>query len=175
MFSDPEHNIEQFHLRPGMHVADLGAGSGFYTFAASRALGKEGRVYAVEVQKELLERVKTEATRQGLSNVEVIWGNIEKVGGTKLRELSIDAAIVSNVLFQTPDKDALAQEAARIVKPKGKVLVVDWADSATAMGPKGGDRYPAEKARALFEKFGFAHEEDIRAGDHHYGMVLRKS
>jgi ubiquinone/menaquinone biosynthesis C-methylase UbiE len=63
MFSDPRSNIDQFRLDPGMIVADLGCGSGHYTFAIAKAVAPTGRVYAVDVQKDLLVRLKTEATR----------------------------------------------------------------------------------------------------------------
>ena len=61
MFSDPEKNIEQFSLGKGMHVADFGTGSGFYALAAAEAVGETGRVYAIDVQKDLLEKLKKEA------------------------------------------------------------------------------------------------------------------
>jgi SAM-dependent methyltransferase len=65
-------------IQAGMEIADLGAGSGFYTIAAAKALISTGRVYAVDAQKDLLTKIKNNAVSQGLYNVEVIWGDIEK-------------------------------------------------------------------------------------------------
>ena len=104
MFSDPQKNIEQCGIQAGMEIADLGAGSGFYTIAAAKALIATGRVYAVDAQKDLLTKIKNNAISQGLYNVEVIWGDIEKPNGTHLRESSIDLALLSNILFQLDDK-----------------------------------------------------------------------
>jgi len=70
----------------GMKVADVGAGSGFYSLEAARKVGSSGRVYAIDVQKNLLERLRSQAISEGLGNVEVVWGNAEKIGGTKVRE-----------------------------------------------------------------------------------------
>lgn len=56
-FTDPQNNIDQFDLDSGMRVADLGAGSGAYSVAAAKKVGGDGRVYAVEVQKDLLEKI----------------------------------------------------------------------------------------------------------------------
>ena len=60
-FSDPQKNIQQFGLIEGMKVADLGAGSAAYTLATAKQVGNSGRVYAVEVQKELISNIKNSA------------------------------------------------------------------------------------------------------------------
>ena len=76
MFSDPENNIQQFALEPGMSVADLGSGAGFYALAAAKAVQNgNGKVYAIDVQKELLDRTAHEASQRGLSNVQIVWGD----------------------------------------------------------------------------------------------------
>ena len=98
-----------------------------------------------------------------------IWGNVEKIGGTKLREGIADRVIASNVLFQVEKPDDFALEIKRILKPGGKVLLVDWSGSST-LSPK--TLFPADKAQTLFEKTGFKLEQTFNAGDHHYGMVF---
>jgi ubiquinone/menaquinone biosynthesis C-methylase UbiE len=175
MFSDPKRVIEQFMIGEGSRVADLGAGSGAYALAAAQATGPDGLVYAVEVQKDLLPRIQNSAKALGLRNVEVIWADAEPFGGTKLRDGSVDAAIAANILFQVEDRDAFAQEAKRILKPRGKLLLVDWSGSFGGAGPEPAAVVSAGDGRKLFERFGFAHERDIAAGAHHWGMVLRKS
>jgi len=173
-FSDPQSNIEQFSLQYGMRVADFGSGSGFYTLAAARAVGPHGHVYAVDVQKDLLSKLKNDATKAGLANVEVLWGDIEKLGGSKLKEASLDALIISNCLFQMPDKNTPAMEARRVLKPGGKVLVIDWADSFGGMGPQADMLVSQDKVRDIFEKAGFVSDSSIAAGDHHYGLIFKK-
>lgn len=174
MFADPHHLIEQFDLQSGSHVADLGAGSGALSLAAARAVGEKGRVYAIEVQKDLLDRVKSHAREERLHTVEAIWGDIERVGGTHLRAGAVDAAIASNVLFQVEEKDGFAKETARILKSGGKLLVVDWTESFGGMGPQPEHVIPERQAKALFEKHGFVFVKTINAGAHHYGMIFRK-
>lgn len=174
MFSDPDQNVENFGLMPGMHVADCGSGSGFYSLAAARALGEKGRVYAIDVQKDLLARLKNEAARLHLKNIETIWGNIEKPGGTSLRDNSVDAAFLANVLFQVKDKNSLLTELKRILKPKGRVLVVDWTSSFGGMGPSGESVVTSEQAQEIFSKGGFSFERRMPAGEHHYGLIFQK-
>jgi ubiquinone/menaquinone biosynthesis C-methylase UbiE len=169
MFSDPASNLAKLGINEGMKVVDLGSGSGFYTFEAAKRAGSTGRVYSVDVIKELLERVRSTGAAQGLHNIEVVWGNVEKIGGTKLREGIADRAIASNVLFQIEKPDEFVLEIKRILKPGGKVLVIDWSE-LSALSPK--TLVPAIKAQTLFEKAGFKLEKSFDAGEHHYGLIF---
>lgn len=174
MFSDPIKNIEQCGIQAGMDIADFGSGSGHYSIAASRALMSTGRVYAIDVDKELLSRLKNNSTKEGLYNIEVVWGNVEKPNGAKLRDSSVDLIFICNLLFQLDDKIGTINEAKRILKPGGKVLVVDWADSFGGIGPKPIDVVKKVKAKELFEKHGFSLDREISAGAHHYGFIYKK-
>ncbi|MEK7147518.1 MAG: methyltransferase domain-containing protein [Patescibacteria group bacterium] len=174
MFTDPEKNLEQFDLQKGMRVADFGAGSGFYAFTAARLVGDKGKVFAVDIQKDLLTRLKKEAATKKLLNIEIVWGDLEKEGGAKLKDGSVDRAIVSNLLFQIEKKECLVREAARVLKPNGKVLVIDWTDSFGGLGPEPRAVFDKETARALFENDGFSLERTIDAGAHHYGLIFAK-
>ena len=172
MFSDPASNLAKLGLSEGMKVADIGAGSGFYTIEAGKRIGS-GRVFAIDVQKDLLSRISSMALAAHLHNVEVVWANAEKIGGTKLKDATIDRVIASNVLFQIAKPDDFVLEMKRIMKPGGKILVIDWS-GLTQLSPK--TIVPVEKARTLFEKNGFVLEQNFTAGDHHYGLVFaRKS
>jgi ubiquinone/menaquinone biosynthesis C-methylase UbiE len=172
MFSDPGVNLSKLGLVQGMKVVDLGAGSGFYTLEAARRVGSSGHVYAVDVQKDILDRIRTTGAKENLRNIEVVWGDAEKIGGTKLREGIADRVIASNVLFQIEKPDGFALEIKRLLKPNGKLLVIDW-NAGSPMSPR--TLFPSSKAQTLFEKLGFKTEQSFMAGDHHYGLVLTRS
>lgn len=173
MFSDPQKNIAQLDLQHGMKVVDLGAGSGFYTMEAAKIVGNSGRVYSVDVQQDLLSKIKNNASVARLHNIEVVWGNVEKLGGTKLREAIADRAILSNTLFQiaAADRDNLALEVKRLLKSGGKLLVVDWAPGGD-LSPE--NVVPQMLAEGIFQKAGFVLEKSFDAGDHHYGIILKR-
>ena len=173
-FSDPKKNIEQCTITQGMIIADLGAGSGFYSIEAAKALNASGRVYAVDVQKDLLARLKNNAQKQGLHNVEVIWGDIEKVGGTHIKDNSIDLVMICNLMFQLGDKKTAVAEIKRILASGGRVLVVDWSDSFGGIGPGKGHVFSKADAESFFESQGFSKEREIQAGSHHYGFLYKK-
>lgn len=174
MFSDPKKNIDQCGIQPGMNIADFGSGSGYYALEASKALMGTGHVYAIDVQKDLLARLKNLAIRQHVFNIEVVWGNIEKPEGTRLKSGSIDLVLVCNLLFQIEDKKTLVDEIKRILVPGGRVLVIDWSDSFGGIGPHKNNVITEDQALALFERAGFAKDRPVQAGSHHYGMIVKK-
>ncbi|MEY2664677.1 MAG: hypothetical protein RIT04_485 [Candidatus Parcubacteria bacterium] len=171
MFSDPAKNIAEFDVQDGMKVVDIGAGVGYYAIEAGKKVGPRGIVYAVDVQRELLDKLKNGAALVGVRNIETVWGNAEKIGGTKLREAIADRTILSNVLFQIEvvDRDNLALELKRITRPGGKLMVIDW-QAGTPLGPK--TLVPSLIAEGIFTKAGFVLEESFDAGDHHYGLIF---
>jgi len=173
MFTDPEQNILHLGLTEGMRVADFGAGTGFYSKACSPRVGYTGKVYAIEVQKELLKKLESEIRSWGLLNIECIWGDIEKRNGTKLADRSMDVVIISNVLFQVEDKLGLIDEAKRVLKKGGKILLIDWSDSFGGMGPSEENVITQGEAKVLFEKRGFVLEENISTSAHHYGIIFK--
>lgn len=175
MFSDPTKNIEQFGLKLGQYVADFGSGSGHYVIACAKIVGEAGHVYAIDIQKDLLGKVKNEALKFGLSNIDIVWGDLEKHNGSKLREGSVDAVIISNLMFQLVDKKPIAIEAFRIMKSNGKLLLIDWAESFGGIGPHRDTVFTHEQAVSVFTEAGFIVDKEIDAGAHHYGIVFAKA
>ncbi|OGI59787.1 hypothetical protein A2814_00355 [Candidatus Nomurabacteria bacterium RIFCSPHIGHO2_01_FULL_38_19] len=180
MFTDPVKNLKAFGLRDDSIVADLGAGTGYYTLAAGEAVPR-GKVYAVEIVKDFLTTIKNKITEAHLNNIEILWGNVERLGGTSLGDNIVDAVIASNILFQVEDKNKFIEEIKRILKPGGKVLLIDWSvenspksDSKSVVVKLKG-AISAHRAREIFEQKGFVLERDIDAGAHHYGMILVKT
>jgi len=172
MFSNPEQNVAYLTLQEGMSVADLGAGTGLYSKAASKRVGRTGHVYAVEVQKDMVKKLESDIKEWGLTNIDCIWGNVEKLGGTKIADRSIDVVIMSNILFQVDDKLGFIDEAKRILKENGRILLIDWKDSFSGMGPALDHVVTEAKAEELFTKRGLKQVETISVPDHHYGIIF---
>lgn len=174
MFTDPESNIESFGIEPGMKIADMGAGSGFYSISAAKRVGNTGKVYAIEVQKEVLAKIKNDADRAGVNNIEYIWGDIEVPNGTRLGNKVVDAVFLSNTLFQVENKKGTLLEAFRILKPKGRILLIDWSDSFGGMGPIQSAVVTDKMAKELLESVGFQFVKEFNPGEHHYALVMKK-
>lgn len=170
-FSDPRENVMQLGLRSGMKVADLGAGSGHYAAIAAANVG-DGKVYAIDVQEDLLKHIRDHVPPAHRHAIETIWGDIEHPGGTKLRDRSVDAAILANVFFQVENRFGVLSEIKRILKPSGKLLFVDWAGAYGGMGPAAEKVVPEHEAEEFFITGGFHKVKDFRAGPHHYGLLF---
>jgi len=171
MFTDPLKNLKTFGIRETDIIADLGAGTGFYSILAAK-IADRGKVYAVEISKDFLQMILNKIKEEKLDNIECLWGDIERAGGSKIGNAVVDKVIASNVFFQVADKDGFIAEIKRILKPKGEVLFIDWSSSSSI--PHKDHIVPKEKARTMFEKNGFVMEREIDADLHHYGMILRK-
>lgn len=173
-FSDPKKVVAEVGISSGDTVVDLGAGSGAYSFAAAGA-ARDVKVYAVEVQKELVTTLSREAVDRHVGNINVVWGDIERKGGTKLGDGIADVVFVCNVLFQASDKAGIAHEAWRILRRGGRVAIIEWADSFGGLGPKQDRLVRKDDARRIFETEHFSYEKPIfDAGAHHYGIVMKK-
>lgn len=171
-FSDPRTNVLQLGLTEGMKVGDLGAGSGHYAVAAAGIVGDSGHVYAVDIQEDVLTHVRGHAHQQGFKNVSTVWGDFEKLGGTKLKDHALDAVILSNTLFQLEHKEGAIAEIKRVLKPGGRLLVIDWAGAYGGMGPLPHHVVPEHTAEELFITGGFHKTKSFRGGPHHYSIVF---
>ncbi len=124
-FLSPGTVLEAAHVEAGMHVADLGAGSGFFTRAAARLVGPGGVVWAVDAQSDLLPRIKNLAEGEGLTNVDVLKGDAGTSGGTHLPAGAFDMAIAANLLFTIEDKhEAVAEIRRRVSLPDPSPAIV---------------------------------------------------
>lgn len=173
-FVNPTMLASHFHLREGDVVADFGAGSGFYVEILARLVGSSGRVYACEIQKELVEKIGVLARTKGLFMVDPLWSDIEVIGGSKLADGALDVALMINTLFQVEDKKTAVQEVCRTLRKGGKFFIVDWTDSFGGLGPHPSQVMTLPQAQALLEENGFVFERTFDAGDHHYGAGFRK-
>jgi ArsR family transcriptional regulator len=140
------------HLLPPLRVADLGCGEGYLTIETARWASK---VYAVDRSRAVLDRARQLATRRKVSNV--VWkkGELEKL---PLGDESVDVALLSQALHHAADPAAALREAARILVPGGRVLVLDLREhDETWVHERLGDRWPGfsdETLRTLLAEAG---------------------
>jgi len=173
-FLNPQRVVAASGIHEGMKVADFGAGSGFFTRAAARAVDLGGVVWAVDLMPNLLTRIKNLSLAEGLKNVEIIRGDIEHMGGSHLPEGAFDFVIMANVLFALECTDCAVNEVARVLKRHGKVLVIDWRDSFGGLGPHPDHVVQQAAARDMFERKGFSFVGDVDAGAYHWACVFKK-
>lgn len=173
-FMDPQTTLAQLGLRDGMKVGDFGAGVGHYALPAAIAVGEKGKVYAFDIQQDVVSRLMADATQRGFVQLTAGCCDFEKLEATKLKEGVLDAAILSNALFQLEDKEGALKEIFRTLKPSGKFLVVDWSGPHGGMGPHNSHVITESEAVRLLESVGFKKLKSFDPGDHHYALVVTK-
>ncbi|MDB5260075.1 MAG: type 11 methyltransferase [Candidatus Nomurabacteria bacterium] len=169
MFLTPDHLVKELYLKPGDRAADIGCGTGAYTIALSEEVGEMGQVYAVDVHRDALHTLAGALDKRSITNVEMIWVDIEK--GIPIDAYSLDAVVMSNILFQLDDISAALNYVAKLLKPEGELLVVDWTGSHGGIGPHKDHVVSEEKIIDLVQKHGFRMLKRLHAGDYHYAFI----
>jgi ubiquinone/menaquinone biosynthesis C-methylase UbiE len=123
MEEDPEALLESLGIQEGMTVADIGAGSGYFSFRLARRVGAGGRVLAVDIQDEMLQIIRRRASRRNIGNVEPIRGTIQDPG---LSPESVDLALMVDVYHEFSHPWEMIQGIHRALKPGGRLVLVEY-------------------------------------------------
>jgi ubiquinone/menaquinone biosynthesis C-methylase UbiE len=173
-FLDVDRIVHALSIAPGMKVADLGCGSGYFVIALAKIVGPNGTVTAVDVMKEALESVHARAEGMGLKNVTTVRADLEVLGGTKIADNSQDLVLLKNILFQSRKKDQILREAARVAKPGGRLVVIDWAKGKGGLGPPDELRTNVTQVGQLAEQAGMRLDGQLVTDAFHFGAVFTK-
>lgn len=168
-YLDPERILDAFAVGPGLRLADVGAGTGFFALPAARRVGPSGRVYAVEQAEAMIEDLRARAPAAA-GNLEVVPSAEDRI---PLPDRSVDVAFLACVLHELDGPGTLL-ECARILTPGGRLAVVDWMKKDQDIGPPREHRLSESEATAVLRAAGFRVERTFPAGPHHYGLEARR-
>ncbi|KKR48921.1 MAG: Methylase involved in ubiquinone/menaquinone biosynthesis [Candidatus Magasanikbacteria bacterium GW2011_GWC2_40_17] len=172
---DPNFVLQKLGLKEKMIVADLGCGAvGHFVFPAVKMVGKEGRVYAVDIQRSVLENIEKRAELEHFENIVGVWSDLERLGAAKIQSEAVDAAFLINTLFQNKDRVAILKEARRLLKIGGRLMVVDWMLTDAPFGPPVEGRVDPFWVEKTADDLGLALKERFSAGKYHYGLIFEK-
>ena len=163
-------------LRPGQNVADLGAGrEGRFALAAGKVVGDDGKVWAVDVIKDLLPGIATKATMLGINNLKTVWSNLEVYGAAKeIPDNSLDVAILATMLYQSKNHKAILKETLRMLKDGGKLVIVDWITKETPIGPPLEIRVSPDNIKSLAQEYNLLELDGFPTGKMHYCLIYQK-
>jgi len=121
----PAQLIERSGIKKGMHVLDLGCGSGAFTTFIARAVGEKGRVYALDIQADMLKQLENKLSKpenKDIQNIKLIEGNAYEL---PFDNGSLDLVNMVTVLQEIPDRNRALQQVKRVLKPGGFLAVTE--------------------------------------------------
>ncbi len=167
-WQDPESILKSAGVMRGMTVADLGCGSGFFTIPLGSMVGEAGKVFAVDSRPAALERLRENLNSVTRSVVRTVQADVSK---TSIPSSSVDVAFVSNLLHDIDDKAEFMLEVRRMLKPTGRLVVVDWRRIEMEFGPPLEIRLDEKSVREILKAGGFEITDTLKPDPYHYGFV----
>ncbi|ASS86229.1 class I SAM-dependent methyltransferase [Geobacillus sp. CAMR5420] len=164
---DPQQAISMLSVKPDDTVVDLGAGNGYFTIPLAQATN--GKVYAVDVQPEMIQLLKKRAQQFAITNIEY---QVADVASTALLSHSMDKGIMAFVFHEVEQKDAVVDEIRRVMKPNGRFLFIEWEAVESEMGPPLHERIPSDELLS-YVKQKASDVELVRFHPAVYGLLIR--
>ena len=160
-----ERVLASLAIEPGSHIADLGAGGGYFTFALADAAGPSGTVYAADVDSDMTAYLEESAREDGYENVQVVLSDYDD----PLLPEGVDLIFTSNTYHHIEDRVAYFRNARKYLRPGGRVAVIEYSEPGFLLGLIGhGHATPPDGIRREMEQAGY------RLGERH-GYLSRQS
>jgi len=167
VWQDPEEILTAVEIKPSYVVADLGCGSGYFTVPLARRVKM---VYAIDVQKEMLDFLEDKIKKQKIKNVKLLLTEPNEI---PLESESVDLLLSVNTVHEFDNKAKIIKEMSRVVKKNGKLLIVDFQKKETGFGPPVEIRVSKTRAIRLFAEGGFR-LSTAKLLPYHYLLVFIK-
>jgi len=119
----PREQVDRAGIQPGMTVLELGPGPGAFTGEIARRVGPEGRVIAVDISAEMLQKLRTKLDTEAVSNVDLHQADAYNL---PLGDHTVDVAVLVSVLPEIPDVQRALAELRRVLKPEGILSLSEW-------------------------------------------------
>jgi ubiquinone/menaquinone biosynthesis C-methylase UbiE len=159
----------------GQKLADLGSGSGFYTLAGGKIVGEQGEVYSIDVLEAALDHTVAEARLKNIRNIKTLVADLEQSNSCSQIPLgSVDMVLLANIVHQLKQRENIFKEAYRILKTGGKLVVIEWNDQPSPIGPKSSERIAENEIENLAAKTTFKKAGKIDVDFYHYGLNFIK-
>lgn len=148
----PERMLAALKIEPGMTIADVGAGVGFHSLMMAKMVGADGKVYATDVQPEMLRLLRRRATAARVKNVVPVLATQEATG---LPDGQIDLALMVDVYHEASEPDVLLEGLNKALKPGGRLVLVEFRAEDPDVPIKPEHKMTVEQVRREIEPKGF--------------------
>ena len=167
----PELLLRELPLTAGMTVADIGAGTGYYTWQLAKQVGPDGRIYAVDVQPEMIKILDSQMAKRGVRNVVSVLGSETTV---RLPLSSIDLAIMVDVYHELAYPSEVLHSIVGALKPGGHVVFVEYRAEDPAVAIKPLHKMSEAQVRREATAHGLKWERSIESLPLQHAIVFRK-
>ena len=170
-WQDPVRIIKEIGVSEGMVIADLACGPGFFTMPMASAVGRKGKIFAVDYNPLMLQYLRAKKEKRSLAEIiEIVEAD---ASDTKIASKSVDLVLVADAFHDLSDKVGVLKEVKRIAKPNSMMVDIDWHKVATEHGPPVEARVSESDARRVLAENGFEVTRTVYGGPSHYGLVCR--
>lgn len=160
-------------IQPGMKIADVGCGTGYFALPMAKIVGEEGRIFAIDISEEMLQETKRRADEEGYNNIELVSSGENNF---KLKDKSVDMVFTSTVFHEVSHPEDFLTECKRIMKDEGSIIILDWNKIASEVGPPVDKRISVEDLEGFGKKVGLKTQSVAYLGRNFYivKMILKK-
>jgi len=161
-------------LPQGITFLDLGCGQGNYSLAAADHIGPAGVVYAVDLWEEGIAALRERAAREGRANLKPLAA---AAGQIPIESLSVDVGLLATVLHDLAEAGTAAgalAEVARVIKPGGRLAIVEFDKVDGPPGPPRHIRLDPAEVEALVAPYGFTRQQTVKLGPYNYLITFIK-
>ena len=172
---DTEKFFQELDLQKGISFLDVASGRGAYSLAVSDIIGPQGSVVAVDLWTEGIEILKTAAQERGIENITAFVSDVGR--RIPVEDQSIDVCLMSTVLHDLVDDRidrGVLNEILRVVKPAGRLAVMEFKKIDGPPGPPKHIRLSPEEVADMLDPYGFKKERTVDVGPYNYLMLLNK-
>lgn len=157
--------LENIELKADEIFADIGCGIGYFSIPAAEIIGSLGKVYAVDVETEMLKELESRRIEHNIENIQVIHSEEYDL---KLEDQLVSLAFLCTVLHEVEDKPRFLKEAKRILRKAGSIAIVEWIKRTSDWGPPISHRIAGDEVKELLQNAGFTNLSETMVNEHFY-------
>ena len=167
----PSEVVAALDLKPGDRVADIGAGSGYFSVRLAEAVGRSGQVYAVDIQQDLIDYLASRAASAGLEQMTAV---LAEPDDPKLPAAGVDVLFICDVVHHIEDRQPYYQKLAAALAPGGRLAIVDFHKQELPVGPSPAMKIARQTMLDELEEAGFALLDEHDFLPYQYFLVFER-
>ena len=168
--------FHELDLKKGITFLDLACGWGTYSLAVAKIIGRDGRVYAVDLWQEGISSLKSKAAAKGIQNITALVSDVSH--HIPVEKVSIDVGLLATVLHDFVGEHVergVLKEISRVIKPEGTLAILEYKKNDGPPGPPKSVRLSPKEVDKLLSPYGFKQRRITGVGPNHYLQIFNKT